>query len=424
MDSKFRNIKYEGNSRVTASDTMPSFIKNLLRRKQPSFRFEAGSVLSMREGELAVVTYTSAADKMKIFSAFIREGIEKGDKIHYLYPDEEKESIRHVLVKHGIDVEKHERDGTLFLKGLTEYYLPNGNFDKDSTIKKWLDLRAEVKGKRYKHMRELSDLGSFSFLNGQWQKYLQYWNDPKWGALSGVGIVWEPFIMELIAINVGGMSEKQASEILKAFGGGRYPATRFIDLLENADAFSKKIDLTHQKLLGQEFLLEFDPTSNYERVVEDFADEAMANVKPVVVFTSRTGAVRACLAQKRAVKFFLMSFSISTPESISENEILLPANNTALILDSLSKVLETRHEENVFLVFDSLSELVASTGLEKTYSFLHYALDMLSSTNATALFLLNTNAHEPKVVSCIRELFHNQLTCKEDELKVVKGFTS
>jgi len=374
---------------------------------------------------VAVVTYTPAADKMKVFSAFIREGLESGDWTRYIYPDEERGIVKAKLKECGIDVEKYEKSGTLLMKSLTEFYLPDGKFDKERSIQFLLNLRAEVKKKGYKHTKELIDVGNFSFLRGQWKTYLDYWDDPKWGSPgAGLGVVYEPFIIELTAVDVGGMSEAQANDILKAFGGGKHSPTRFIDLLEHADAFSKKIDLAHQKLLGQEFLLEFDPTSNYERVVEDFADEAMANVKPVVVFTSRTGAVRACLARKRAVKFFLMSFSTSTPESISENEILLPANNTALILDSLSKVLETRHEENVFLVFDSLSELVASTGLEKTYSFLHYVLDMLSSANATALFLLNTSAHEPKVVSCIRELFHNQLTCKEDQLKVVKGSIS
>jgi len=406
---------------------VPSFVKNLLRRmrKQPSFRVEAGPVLSMRDGEVAVATYRSAADKMKVFSTFIREGLEKGDRVEYIYSDADSGTVRAKLEEHGIDVEKHEKNGTLLLRSITEYYVPDGNFYKDRAVKKGLDLRAEARSKGYKHQRELIDVGDFSFLNGQWQKYLEYWNDPRWGAPPGVGILYGPFITELTVFNVEGMSEAQVSEILKGFGGGgTYPQTKLIDLLEHAEAFSKRIDLTHEKLLDRKFLLEFDPTSDYERAVEDFAKEAMANVEPVIIFTSSTSSVRACLAQQRAVRFFLMSVSTSTPESISENEILLPANNTALILDSLSKVLETHAEGNVFLVFDSLSELVGSIGLEKTYSFLHYVLDMLSSARATALFLLNTSAHEPQVASCLRELFRNQLMYRGKQLKVVKGSLS
>jgi len=404
---------------------MPSFVKDLLRRvrKHPSFRVGTGPVLSMREGEVAVVTYTPAADKMKVFSAFIREGLESGDMVNYIYPDEESKTVKAKLEEHGIDIEIHERNGTLRLRGLAEYYLPDRNFDKEGAIKKGLEERAEAKKKGYKHWRELEDVGDFSFLNGQWKKYLEYWDDPRWGSPgAGVGVLYEPFIIELTAVNIGGMSEEETNEILKTIGGGKCPQTKFIDLLQHTGAFSKSIDMSHEKLVGCRFLLEFDPTLNYERIVEDFAKEAVANVEPVFVFTSSTSSVRTCLASQRAVRFFLMSVSTSTPESISENEILLPANNAALILESLSNVLETHAEENVFLIFDSLSELLGSMDLEKTYSFLHYVLDILSSAKATALFLLNTNAHEPQVVSCLKELFRNQLVYRGNQLKVVKGF--
>jgi hypothetical protein len=51
-------------------------------------------------------------------------------------------------------------------------------------------------------------------------------------------------------------------------------------------------------------------------------------------------------------------------------------------------------------------------------------LDMLSSARATALFLLNTSAHEPQVASCLRELFNNQLMYRGNQLKVVKASLS
>jgi len=60
------------------------------------------------------------------------------------------------------------------------------------------------------------------------------------------------------------------------------------------------------------------------------------------------------------IKFFLTSISTSTPESASENEVLLPAKNTPLILGAVSKVLETYADANVCFVFDSPSELLAS----------------------------------------------------------------
>jgi len=369
---------------------------------------------------VAVVTYTPAADKMKVFSAFIREGIERGDWIFYLYLDEEREIVRIKLKEHGIDVEKNERNGTLYMKSLSEFFIPDGSFDKEKAIQFVLDRREEAKRKGF-DVRDIEDVGDFSFINGQWQKYLEYWDDPRWGTSPGVGVLYEPFIMELTAINIGNMSKAQVSEILKTFGGGKYQPTRFIDLLEYADAFSKRIGMSHEKLLGRKFLLEFDPTSNYERIVEDFAREALANLEPIYIFTPSISAIRASLAEQRAAKFFLMSVSTSIPESISENEIVLPANNTALVLDSINKILETYTEENVFLVFDNLSRLIELVGFDKAYKFLLYMTDMLSSKKTTALFLLNKSAHEPQVVSRIKGLFHNLLTCEKDQIKIVKN---
>jgi hypothetical protein len=45
---------------------------------------------------------------------------------------------------------------------------------------------------------------------------------------------------------------------------------------------------------------------------------------------------------------------------------------------------------------------------------------MLTSEKTTSLFLLNSSAHEPQVVSQIRGLLNNQLSYDRDGLKVVK----
>jgi len=402
-----------------------SFLDSLRRRRrQPlSFRVKTSHVFSIGEGQVGVVTYTSTADKMKIFSAFIREGLESGDRVNYVYPDEESKVIRARLEDYEIDVKKHEREGNLILKSLTEYYLPNGHFDKEKLIKDGLNKRVEAKRQGYKHLRELDDLGDFSFLNGQWKTYMDYWDDPKWETPSGPYmevLTYTPFIIELAAVNVEGMSDTQRTEMLKNFWIGDPSAVVCIDLLEYADAFSRLVNMPHQKIVGRNFLLEFDPSSDYERVVDSLVKEAIANVEPVFIFTSMRSVIHTRLAKQSAVKFFLLSTSISTPESISENEVLLPAKNMALILDSINKILEEYTPSNVFIVFHKLSELVESVGLERTYRFLHYALDMFSSQKVTTLFLLNALAHTPPVTSQIRELFPNLLVYRKNELEVVK----
>jgi hypothetical protein len=226
--------------------------------------------------------------------------------------------------------------------------------------------------------------------------------------------------MEITAINVERMTETEVIELLKAFGEGVMAPARFIDLLADMGLFSRSIGLDHERLVGRRILLEFDPVSDYEKVVDRLAKESMANVEPLFVFTSSTSPLHRHLAKQPSVKFFLTSISTSIPKSSSENTVLLPAKNTPLILDTLSKVLKTNADANVCFVFNILSELLPTIGHERTFTFLRHALDMLSSEKATSLFLLNTGAHDAEVVSQLRNLFGNQLVYGKNGLEIIK----
>jgi hypothetical protein len=391
---------------------------------------QASTPVNFREGESKILIYTSAANKMKFFSAFVRDGLENGDLVNYTYPNEESEIVRTRLREHGVKVEKYEKKGALVLESANEFFMPDGKFDNEDTIVRALDGWSEAKKKGYKHVRDLEDLGDFSFVNGQWQKYIKkYWLDSRWNdpnvsqwatSKEGVGIVYDSFIMEITAINVEHMTEAEVTEILKAFGRGTLAPARFIDLIGDTELFSRSIGLNHERLAGRRILLEFDPTSDYEKVVGSLAKESMANVEFIFVFTSNTSPLHRYLAKQSTIKFFLTSLSTSTPKSTSENTLLLPAKNTPLILDAISKVLETHADTNVCFVFDILSELLTTVGRERTFNFLRHALDMLSSKSMTTLFLLNTSAHEPKTVSQLRNFFSNQLAYDKNGLVIVK----
>ena len=56
------------------------------------------------------------------------------DAVDYFYPDEENENVRAKLKEHGIDVEKHEKDYTLFMMSLTENFMSNGKFDCEKQL--------------------------------------------------------------------------------------------------------------------------------------------------------------------------------------------------------------------------------------------------------------------------------------------------
>jgi len=186
------------------------------------------------------------------------------------------------------------------------------------------------------------------------------------------------------------------------------------------DTFSRKFGLKHEHMVGRRILLEFDPESNYEKAIQDFAAEALANVEPVVIFTRRGSAIHTSLSEQKAIKFFCLTQQVSVPKEYSENEMLVPSDDTSLIVDVFDKTLKKHPDEAIQIVFDSLSDLVLSIGFEKTYHFTKYASEMLVSPRITALFLLNQTAHDLKVTSTLRSLFNNQIGYGKSGIETVK----
>jgi hypothetical protein len=195
---------------------------------------------------------------------------------------------------------------------------------------------------------------------------------------------------------------------------------RFVDLFKLANVFSQALGISHSDLIGRKILFEFDPASRYEKAIQNFVTEALTNVEQVTVFTRRGGALHTSLTQQKTIKFFCLTQQVSVPRELSENEILLPSNDISLMLDVIDKTLKACPHDVVNVIFDNLSDLVLSIGFEKTYHFTKYATEILASSRITALFLLNTSAHDPEVVHSLRSLFDNQISFGKRGIQTVK----
>jgi KaiC/GvpD/RAD55 family RecA-like ATPase len=363
----------------------------------------------INEGEHLVLFYSSKIDKMSIFSPYIQKGLLGGDRVVYVYPDEEAETVRTRLKECGVEVEKHENKRNLLLMSLSEAYIPNDVLDEERLMHFWAWLKADTKKKGYKHERDLFDLGNLSFLKNEeeMRKYFGYLRKANEQLM-------DPFLIEIRAVDAENLSEKSLQKF-------KFLSTKSMDLLEHLDQFSKGLGRSHRGVVGEIFLCEFDPTSNYEKAVKDFVTECLANTEPVVVFTRKGSGLHLDLKDNRNVRLFVLTLDISTPQAdVSENEILLPANNTSLLLDTLNRTLEAYPYNNFNVVFSNLSELVFLIGFKETYNFLRYALEILAAKNATALFLFNPSAHDPAVVSSLKSLFNNQIEYNEKGLNTVK----
>lgn len=364
-------------------------------------------ILQVTEGEHLVVFYTSNIDKMKIFVNYIFEGLQKGDRVVYTFPDKENAVLRLKLTERGIDVEKYEKEGSLILMGLSEAYLSNGGFSKEKSMEFWKRFKEESKMKGFKNERDLFDLDDLSFVKGEEGKYLDYLKEAD-------AQIMDTYLTELRAINVERFDRKIVDEF-------KFLTTKSMDLLEHLDRFSKQLGLAHEGFVGRTTLLEVSPVSKYESLIEDFALEAAANMEPITIFTTRGSAVHSILGKRENARFFLLTQLVAAPQPNSKQEdILLPAKNTSLLLDALDKTLRANPYSNQNMIFDNISTLVLSVGFEKTYSFVQYALELLSSKKTTAVFLFSPSAHDEKIASGVRSLFNDQIRYEENGLKIVK----
>jgi hypothetical protein len=363
--------------------------------------------LYLREGEHLVVFYTDKVDKWKLFSTYIRQGLNEGDRVIFAHSDSDSKIVRPILREKGININKHERDGSVVLMSVSHAYMRNGIIDKGQLINFWNDLKADTRKRGFKHERDLFDLSDLSFLGNQKEEYFEYLREANMQLM-------DPFMIELRAVNIEDMTPQLVQEF-------KFLSTKAMDLLEHSDKFSRKIGVSREEVVGKILLLEFDPVSNYEGAIRDFVFEASANAEAVVIFTSRGSAIHSLLNKQENVKFLLLANLTQTSETDKHGEeIIIPANNPSLLLDALSKTVKSNLEGNFNLVFDNLTTLILQIGFERTFSLVRYAQEILGTLEATAIFLFNPSAHDQKIISSLRSLFSSQMSFEKDGLEITK----
>jgi two-component system response regulator VicR len=166
--------------------------------------------------------------------------------------------------------------------------------------------------------------------------------------------------------------------------------------------FSKQLGIEHSKLVGKKILLEFDPTTDYERLVRDFVSECTFLQEGVIIVTRKGSRVRQALEGDESAKFTEL-------EGASE---LIP-------------VLKSNSEGPLTIVIDSLTDLVFSrdsngTSPTSLHTSIQTALETLDEARITAVFLINPSAHDPKEVATVQGAFSYQLICEKRGVTVAR----
>ena len=170
--------------------------------------------------------------------------------------------------------------------------------------------------------------------------------------------------------------------------------------------FNEQFGMTQEEVAGKKVLLEVDPALGYHNALFGFVSEAIVKQQSLFIFTGRNSALHTAFSGKN-VKFFLLTSKTSSRKKINNKEVQIPASDLSILLDTFSKIPKTKKPPTI--LYDNLSDTILMCGYEKTYKFLRFLLEALSSPKVTALFVFNPTAHNPATSSSIRGLFRFQL---------------
>jgi hypothetical protein len=73
-------------------------------------------VSNLGAGEHGILFYTSLEEMRNIHFAFVKSGLENNWSVIYTAPRSYADELRNAMQTYGIDTEKYEKDGSLFLQ--------------------------------------------------------------------------------------------------------------------------------------------------------------------------------------------------------------------------------------------------------------------------------------------------------------------
>jgi hypothetical protein len=161
--------------------------------------------------------------------------------------------------------------------------------------------------------------------------------------------------------------------------------------------FSGQIGMDHSALVGRKILFEFDPSMSYQTVLRAFALECASNKEEVLVLTPHGSVIEQAFSADDRVKIIHLTHDLM-----------------------LSTILDDHQVRPLNIVYDSLTDIALSSDSRTSYKFALNALQQLSDTKITAIFLLNPSAHEPKDVNSLRGLFSNQIIHGKEGIRSLK----
>jgi hypothetical protein len=105
--------------------------------------------------------YSSSESRNRVASAFLEDGLDKGEAAAYVCSEQSCERTRQALQPLISDMEEYERNGAFRIIDYTEWYIINGKFNPSKTINLFRNLLAESSQKGFKGLRYFGEMTCF-----------------------------------------------------------------------------------------------------------------------------------------------------------------------------------------------------------------------------------------------------------------------
>jgi len=335
-----------------------------------------------------ILIHTASDEKFGSFSKYIVDSVSQRNRVIYFHQADEA-TIREGLSRQGIDVTRYTLKGSLRLLTMGSIYPRKGLLD-ETPLELVKELLLEAKTLGNEGLSVILDYDDFAVR--PLQKFVQHLTDPRWTSPDH-------------SLHVLMAFDSTVFRGEEAFLAQLESKIRTLDLSESTDTFSSTVGLSHEEIAGRKILLEFDPQSDDDRIFKSLLGESASHFERTVVFTRKGRPVYSLALRQPAARIFVLTSRVSYPKVENENLVLLPSYDTSLILDALNKTIEAYAGSSFTIVFDSITHFVFTLGPERTYSLVRQALELMISNKITAIFAMNSKAHDQKTMSTFEGMF-------------------
>lgn len=368
----------------------PTFLKSFLG-VVPSLQ---SSPTASRYDQMILI-HSPSEDKFGPIAKYVIDGVNRKERVVYFH-DGDVNIVTDGLSRHGVDATRLMLKGSMRVAALGSAYPSRGKLD-DTPLEAVGELAAEAQTLGYEGLRVIFDYDDFVIRPVQ--QFVKHLTDRRWTSP-------EHRLHVLMAFDSLAFKGEEASL------ADLERTVRTLDLSETRDTFSNTVGLSHEGISGRKLLLEFDPQWDYDRIFKSLLNETASNFERTVVFTRKDSPLYLLVKTQPAAKIFVMTSRVSYPKMENENLFLLPTYDSSLFLDALNKTIEAYSGSSFTIIFDNISHFVFTLGPDRTYSLVRQALELMISDRITAIFSMNSKAHDQKVLSTFENMFDLELVCE------------